>query len=74
MLALPIVAFHVLGLPLGILVLIRLMAWTLDAVRALCRLALQRVAGATVVSEARPIQPQPEASGRPLQPARQAPT
>jgi hypothetical protein len=44
MLAIPIVAVHVLGLPLGILVLIRLMIRTLEAVRALCRLALQGVA------------------------------
>jgi hypothetical protein len=33
--AVPIVAVHVLGLPLGILVLIRLLARAFDAVRAL---------------------------------------
>ena len=42
-LAVPIVAVHVLGLPLGILVMIRLMARTFDAVRALWRLALRRL-------------------------------
>ncbi len=35
MLALPIIALHVIGLPLGILVLIRLLARTFDALRAL---------------------------------------
>ena len=35
MLALPIIALHVIGLPLGILVLIRLLARTCDALRAL---------------------------------------
>ena len=34
-LALPIIALHVIGLPLGILVLIRLLARTFDALRAL---------------------------------------
>jgi hypothetical protein len=35
MLALPILALHAIGLPLGILVLIRLLARTFDALRAL---------------------------------------
>jgi hypothetical protein len=35
MLVLPILALHVIGLPLGILVLIRLLARTFDALRAL---------------------------------------
>ena len=43
-LAVPIVAVHVLGLPLGVLVLIRLMARTFDGVRAFWRLALLRCA------------------------------
>jgi hypothetical protein len=40
--AIPIVAVHVLGLPLGLLVVIRLSARTCDAVRALWRWALWR--------------------------------
>jgi hypothetical protein len=44
--AVPIVAVHVFGLPLGILVLIRLLAGIFDAVRAL-RGHIRRVASAT---------------------------
>ena len=47
--AVPIVALHLLGLPLGILVLVRLSARSFDAVRAL----RQRVAGRQV-SDPRP--------------------
>jgi hypothetical protein len=40
--AVPIVALHLLGLPLGILVLVRLLARTCDAVRALRRRVVRR--------------------------------
>jgi hypothetical protein len=84
--AVPIVLVHVLGLPLGILVLIRLMARTFDAIRAFSRWALSRWAlwrwahpvGGTASTAARetraPPSPAGASSGRLPGSGRPAPT